>query len=178
MYLQGEPGLPPRPGKRLDGRFRPRGAPRSGLAAGSSTAGGRRPPRRSTALARAATNAEHPQLGDPAGFRCCVTRTPRNRAERGDIGVFEGEAREEASLGSQERPLFGTGVVTPYPRTKTAALCRTGRGTGRLLTRCATTADAQAAQAAQAARLVARTVVDPRTPSTTPDTSPPSVQDP
>ena len=56
--------------------------------------------------------------------------------------------------------------------------CRTGRGTGRLLTRCATTAGAQAAQAAQAARLVTRTVVDPRTPSTTPDTSPPSVQDP
>ena len=75
--------------------------------------------RRSTALARAATNAEHPQLGDPAGFRCCVTRTPRNRAERGDIGVFEGEAREEAFLGSQERPLFGTGVVTPLPPRET-----------------------------------------------------------
>ena len=128
-------------------------------------------PRRSAALARAATNAEHQQFEGPAGFRCCVTRTPRNRAERGDIGVFEGEAREKASLGSPEWPLFGTGVVTPYPRAKNAALCRTGR----LLTRCATTAGAPAAPAA---RLVARTVVDPRTPSTTLDTSPPSVQDP
>ena len=64
----------------------------------------------------------------------------------------------------------GVSDYTPYPRAKNVALCRTGR----LLTRCATTAGAPAAQAA---RLVARTVVDPRTPSTTPNTSPPSFQD-
>ena len=75
-------------------------------------------PRRSTALARAATNAGHLQFGDPAGFRCCVTRTPRHRAERGDIGVFEGEAREGTSPGSQERPLFGTGVYPLPPHEK------------------------------------------------------------
>ena len=74
-------------------------------------------------------NAEHLQFGDPAGFRCCVTRTPRNRAERGDIGVFEGEAREGASPGSPERPLFGTGGLPLTPARK-PPLCA-GRGAGR-----------------------------------------------
>ena len=58
-----------------------------------------------------------------------MTRTPRNRAERGDIGVFEGEAREEASPGSQERPLFGTGVLPLTPARK-PPLCA-GQGAGR-----------------------------------------------